>query len=117
VKCADIMKFTGPAPELINGRLAMFGFFAAMCAEITSQETAFQQFLDAPKAVVGFALLITVASIIPMVKGTKLLDDGGGEGLRFGAFNLTSELLNGRAAMLGLLILLFYEAAVGTALF
>lgn len=85
------MKFTGPAPELINGRLAMFGFFAAMCAEITSKETAFQQFTDAPVAVLAFAVLITVASIVPIVRGSAVLDDGAGEGLKFGSFNVTNE--------------------------
>ena len=86
-----IIKCRVQAPELINGRLAMFGFFAAMCAEITSKETAFQQFTDAPAAVLAFAVLITVASIVPIVRGSAVLDDGAGEGLKFGSFNVTNE--------------------------
>jgi Chlorophyll A-B binding protein len=40
---AEIMKFNGPAPELINGRLAMIGFFAAVGAELATHRTIFQQ--------------------------------------------------------------------------
>ena len=69
----------------------MLGFFAAMSAEITSQETAVRQFLDAPQAVLGVSLLFIVASLIPIVRGTNLLDSGSGEGIRPGAFNVTNE--------------------------
>ena len=31
---AEIMAFNGPVPELVNGRLAMMGFFAAVSAEV-----------------------------------------------------------------------------------
>ena len=34
----DIMNFGGSAPELINGRLAMLGFIAAVGAELSSGE-------------------------------------------------------------------------------
>ena len=33
---ADVMNFDGIAPELVNGRLAMLGFLAAVGAEISS---------------------------------------------------------------------------------
>jgi len=35
----DLMAFSGPAPELINGRLAMLGFIAAVVAELNSGES------------------------------------------------------------------------------
>ena len=35
---ADVMNFDGIAPELVNGRLAMLGFLAAVGAEISSGE-------------------------------------------------------------------------------
>lgn len=88
---AGVMAFSGAAPELVNGRLAMLGFFAAMSAELTSQDTAVEQFMQAPQAVLGVSLLFIVASIIPIVRGTNFLDSGSGEGLRFGAFNVTNE--------------------------
>lgn len=111
------MKFTGPAPELINGRLAMLGFTAAMAAECTSQETFVQQFSDAPLTILAVSALLIVASLIPMVRGSAILDDGGGEGVRPGGFNITNELINGRAAMLGLSIMIAYETVTGAALF
>jgi Chlorophyll A-B binding protein len=33
---AEIMAFSGPAPEIINGRLAMLGFLSAVAAEAVS---------------------------------------------------------------------------------
>jgi hypothetical protein len=113
---AEIMKFDGPAPELINGRLAMIAFVAAISAEASSHITVFEQFKDASLAVVAFSALIMVASIIPIVRGTDFLDDGGGEGFRPG-FNVTNELINGRAAMLGLALLIVYELGAKTPLF
>lgn len=115
--CAEIMSFSGPAPELINGRLAMLGFTAAMAAECTSQETFVQQFADAPGTILAVSTLFIIASIIPIVRGCAVTDDGGGEGVRPGGFNLTNELINGRAAMLGLSIMILYETITGAALF
>ena len=34
----DVMAFSGPGPEVINGRLAMLGFVAAVAAEFASGE-------------------------------------------------------------------------------
>lgn len=34
--CAEIMAFSGPGPEIINGRLAMLGVVAAIAAEAVS---------------------------------------------------------------------------------
>ena len=104
------------APELINGRLAMVGFFAAISAEITSHETIFTQFGDAKPQILAFSVLITIASIIPIVRGSAIFDDGGGEGFRPG-FNITNELINGRAAMLGIAMLVLYELGAKAPLF
>lgn len=42
---AEIMAFSGPAPERINGRLAMLGFVAAVAAELVSGEQQAASFL------------------------------------------------------------------------
>ena len=34
----DVMGFSGSAPEIVNGRLAMLGFVAALAAELSSGE-------------------------------------------------------------------------------
>jgi hypothetical protein len=51
------------------------------------------------------------------VRGTKLFDDGAGEGIKPFHFNVTNELINGRAAMLGLALLIIFEAGGKTSLF
>lgn len=112
-----IMRFNGPAPELINGRLAMFGFFAAIGAESVNGIGILQQLQGYWPQILAFSALITVASIIPIVRGSAIFDDGGGEGFRPGAFNVTNELINGRAAMLGMALIVLYEAASGAPLF
>merc|ERR1719261_1337461 len=43
VPVTEAMAFSGPAPETINGRLAMVGFVSAVAAEFSKQETIVQQ--------------------------------------------------------------------------
>ena len=42
----DMMAFSGPAPELINGRLAMVAFVAALGAELSSGESVIRQWSE-----------------------------------------------------------------------
>jgi Chlorophyll A-B binding protein len=58
----------GPGPELINGRLAMIGFFSVICVELYSNKTLFQQVREAPVAILAVVAAITVASLIPLVR-------------------------------------------------
>ncbi|KAF7150524.1 hypothetical protein RHSIM_Rhsim02G0028700 [Rhododendron simsii] len=39
----DLLAFSGPAPERINGRLAMIGFVAAIAVELSKGEDVFAQ--------------------------------------------------------------------------
>ena len=41
--CADTMSFAGLAPEIINGRAAMFGMLAAFGAEVNTGEPVLAQ--------------------------------------------------------------------------
>jgi len=100
----EAMAFSGSAPEIINGRLAMLGFLAAMGAEFASQETVAQQVSEGPKALIfGTFLLFTIASLVPILKGTKKE--------AFGPFTPAAEMTNGRAAMLGIAFMLVAEAS------
>jgi hypothetical protein len=104
------MAFSGPAPEVINGRLAMLGFAAALGAELSSGETVGTQFSSIPGPMIFIVALFTTASLIPLAKQGK-------KEVTFGPFTPGAEMLNGRAAMLGFASLLIYEAVKGSALF
>ena len=93
---------TVSGPELMNGRLAMLGFVAAAGAEISSGETVAQQFADAPTAVLMTVALFVAASL--KVFTTNTVSDP------IGPFTKEKELLNGRAAMVGMACLLGFEA-------
>ena len=107
---AQAFAFSGPegsnfiasGPELMNGRLAMLGFVAAAGAEISTGETVAQQFNDAPTAVLMTVALFVAASL--KVFTTNTVSDP------IGPFTKEKELLNGRAAMIGMAALLGFEA-------
>jgi hypothetical protein len=62
------MAFNG-APELINGRLAMLGFVAALGAELFSNETVVQQITGNGSEWIAFAfVLFAGASLVPIFK-------------------------------------------------
>eukprot|EP00884_Botryococcus_braunii_P014892 jgi/Botrbrau1/23403/Bobra.0051s0047.1 len=105
----EVMAFNG-APEIINGRLAMLAFIAALGAELSTGETVITQLFDAPILVAVTAVVFSWASLVPWLKGDK--DSKG-----LGPFTPAAELLNGRAAMLGFAALLAVEAIKHSALF
>ena len=100
--------FIASGPELMNGRLAMLGFVAAAGAEISTGETVAQQFADAPTAVLMTVALFVAASL--KVFTTNTVSDP------IGPFTKEKELLNGRAAMIGMAALLGFEAVKHTPL-
>lgn len=63
-------------------RIISPGAPAGLSAEVVSHETLFQQFKDAPGPVLAVSAVIIVATIIPIVRGSAVLDDGAGEGLK-----------------------------------
>ena len=68
---ADALKFWGPAPEKINGRLAMLGFLLGALNEPKTGLPLMEQAKAAP-VFVGFLTFIVVwASLIPITKGAK----------------------------------------------
>jgi len=105
----DAMRFKGAAPEVINSRLAMLGFVAAVAAEFATGRPVSQQVAVAPVPIaVTFAIFI-VASLIPILKGVPRK---GGKDWPFGiaAFTPDAEIVLGRTAMLGFLGLVITEA-------
>ncbi len=110
-KFGDVLAFSGPAPERINGRLAMVGFVAAMGAEIWKGEDVFAQISNGGIPwFLGTTVVLSLASLIPLFKGVSV------ESKSEGLMTSEAELWNGRFAMLGLIALAFTEYVKGGAL-
>lgn len=113
---AEAFAFSGPAgsnfiasgPELMNGRLAMMGFVAAAAAEIATGETVAQQAAQSP--------VLVALTLVLIVGGTLASFCGNVEAPAAGPFTKEKELLNGRAAMIGMACLMGFEAVNGHAL-
>jgi hypothetical protein len=104
----DAMAFAGPGPELINGRLAMLAFVAALGAEATGHVTVLRQLACQPTGVALLFVLIAAGSLVTLVEGLERPKNG--------FFNAAAEQLNGRAAMIGFASLLVTEKLSGHAL-
>lgn len=103
------MAFSGVAPEAINGRLAQLGFVAALGAELATGNTVTEQLAQDGALVFCTVVAISCASLIPLLLGKEIKG--------WGPFTPAAEMLNGRAAMIGLAALLVIEAVRGQALF
>ncbi|KAJ4722540.1 putative Early light-induced protein [Melia azedarach] len=110
-KFSDVLAFSGPAPERINGRLAMIGFVAAMAVELAKGQDVFEQISSGGLTwFVGTSVVLSLASLIPLFKGVSV------ESKSEGLMTSDAELWNGRFAMLGLVALAFTEYVKGSAL-
>ncbi|KAI9089690.1 hypothetical protein K1719_028983 [Acacia pycnantha] len=110
-KFSDVLAFSGPAPERINGRLAMIGFVAAMAVEVAKGEDVLAQIADG--GIPWFLLtsvVLSAASLIPLFQGVSV------ESKSQSFMSSDAELWNGRFAMLGLVALAFTEYVKGGAL-
>ncbi|KAI9195923.1 hypothetical protein LWI28_019451 [Acer negundo] len=107
-KFSDVLAFSGPAPERINGRLAMIGFVAAMAVEISNGQDVFAQISNGGIPwFLGTSVVLSLASLIPLFKGVSV------ESKSKGLMTSDAELWNGRFAMLGLVALAFTEYVKG----
>ncbi|KAG2321434.1 hypothetical protein Bca4012_055527 [Brassica carinata] len=107
-KFSDLLAFSGPAPERINGRLAMVGFVAALAVELSKGENVLAQISDGGVSwFLGTAAILTLASLVPLYKGISA------ESKSKGFMTSNAELWNGRFAMLGLVALAFTEFVKG----
>ncbi|KAF5815771.1 putative chlorophyll A-B binding protein [Helianthus annuus] len=110
-KFSDVLAFSGPAPERINGRLAMIGFVSALAVELSSGQDVLSQISNGGVPVfLATSLVLSVASLVPLFKGVRA------ESKSSGLMTSDAELLNGRVAMLGLVALAITEYVKGSAL-
>ncbi|KAL6880645.1 hypothetical protein ACP4OV_012210 [Aristida adscensionis] len=108
----DALAFSGPAPERINGRLAMVGFVAALAVEAARGGGLLAQ-AESGTGLAWFAytaVALSVASLVPLLQGETAESRSGG------AFTADAELWNGRLAMLGLVALAATEYLTGAPL-
>ncbi|GLJ41887.1 hypothetical protein SUGI_0867350 [Cryptomeria japonica] len=104
----DLFAFSGPAPEIINGRAAMLGFVSAIAVEVSSGRDLFSQVNNGGLSwFLITAGLLTTASVVPLFKGIST------ESKSQPFFSSTAEMWNGRFAMLGLIALAFTEYVKG----
>ncbi|KAI4345692.1 hypothetical protein L6164_012792 [Bauhinia variegata] len=107
-KFSDVLAFSGPAPERINGRSAMIGFVAAIAVELAKGQDVFAQISNGGLTwFIGTSVVLSLASLIPLFKGVSV------ESKSEGFMSSDAELWNGRFAMLGLIALAFTEYAKG----
>ena len=67
------MAFGGPAPERINGRLAMIGFVTALAVEVGNGQDLFAQISNGGIPwFLGTSAVLSLASLIPLSKGVSV---------------------------------------------
>ncbi|MEW5311884.1 MAG: hypothetical protein WDW38_003563 [Sanguina aurantia] len=99
---ADALAFDGPAPEIVNGRLAMLGFVSAIGAEAASHTSIMTQ-VDNHAILIGLATSVFIAaSFVPILNGSDLEASSG-------IWTRAAELKNGRWAMVGIVAWLLLE--------
>ncbi|CAM0151165.1 unnamed protein product [Urochloa decumbens] len=108
----DALAFSGPAPERINGRLAMVGFVSALAVEASRGDGLLAQAGNgAGLAWFAYtAVVLSAASLAPLLQGESAEERSGG------LFTADAELWNGRLAMLGLVALAATEYLTGVPL-
>ncbi|XP_042516069.1 early light-induced protein 1, chloroplastic-like [Macadamia integrifolia] len=107
-KFEDVLAFSGPAPERINGRLAMVGFVTALGVELAKGDDLVGQLMNGGLPwFVGTTVLLSIASLIPLFKGVSVQSKSDG------VMTSDAEMLNGRFAMMGLVALVLTEFVKG----
>jgi hypothetical protein len=105
----DALAFSGPAPERINGRLAMVGFVSALAVEASSGGGLLSQAGSRS----GLALFAATAAVLSVASLVPVLQGESAEARSGGVMSADAELWNGRFAMLGLVALAVTEYITG----
>ncbi|KAF6173388.1 hypothetical protein GIB67_027083 [Kingdonia uniflora] len=109
-KFSDLLAFSGPAPERINGRFAMTGFVAAIAVELVRGDDLVAQLTNGGVPwFVGTSVLLSLASLVPLFKGVSV------ESKSDEVMTSSTEMWKGRFAMIGLVALVLTEYVNGAA--
>jgi hypothetical protein len=100
--------FDGPAPETINGRLAMLGVVTGLVNEAINGQGLLQQTADHPVIVLASFVLFSIATYVPIFKGYTRK-----EPFANGPWTPKAENFNGRVAMLGFTGMILTELIAG----
>lgn len=101
--------FAGPAPELVNARLAMVGLIWGGHNEFQTGDMMLAQLQHMSLPAILVCLLFTYATMVPVMHSARMEP--------FGIFTPRAELTNGRAAMVGFLCILALEYKTGVPFF
>ncbi len=105
----NALKFNGPAPEKINGRLAMMALAVVCRTEVLTGVAVLDQAQSPSWGVAAAMVLIVYASMVPIRAGA--IDEP------FGVFTPAAERVNGRLAMLAFAALVALEWYTGVPFF
>lgn len=101
----SMQAFDGPAPETINGRLAMLACATGLLGEWYTGLGIREQIADHPITVLASFVIISAATYAPLNRGYTRK-----EGFEVGPFTARSENFNGRLAMIGFTGIIITEA-------
>lgn len=105
----NALSFNGPAPELVNCRLAMIGIVWGAYTEFQTGELMISQAQHVSLPAILMCLLFTYATMVPVMHSARMEP--------FGFFTPRAELTNGRAAMVGFVCILALEYKTGVPFF
>jgi hypothetical protein len=109
---SQFQTFDGPAPETINGRLAMLGVVVGLLGEWVTGLGLLEQTGDHPITVFAAFLFISFASYAPIARGYTRKEPFANRFLGL-SWSPKAENWNGRLAMLGFTGMIVTEAITG----
>eukprot|EP00775_Hariotina_reticulata_P006950 gene6950-biopygen8745 len=109
---SQLQTFDGPAPETINGRLAMLAVVTGLAGEWLTGKGLLEQTADHPVVVFASFVIISIATYVPLFKGHTRKEPFANS---FLGLNWTpqAENWNGRLAMMGFTGMILTEAIAG----
>ena len=111
----ETFRFTGWAPEVVNGRVAQIAFVSGVGAEVVTGETLPTQFHDHVFSLAFVSALVFLASFAPGLFAKKYTSEPSSKDPPFGPFTAGKELNHGRLAMVGLAGAFYLEWTTGGA--